>query len=90
MLYTLMYFPMWGGMCYKPKPGVTEEDYYLAEFTAEERASGLHANSLKFAFESRSQRGWRKESELNAKEAGAKEAGVGAYPSTALPTPSGR
>jgi len=77
LLYVLMYFPMWGGMFCAAKSGVTEEDYYLAEYSAEERATGLHANSLKFAFESRSQRGWRKESELNAKEAGAKEAGVG-------------
>jgi hypothetical protein len=37
-LYMLMYFPMWGGMFAKAKEGVTEEDYYLAEWTPEERA----------------------------------------------------
>jgi hypothetical protein len=29
-----------------------------AEYTAEERAQGLHNNSLKFAMESKSERGW--------------------------------
>jgi len=56
-LYLLMYFPMWGGMFVGAKEGVTEEDYYLAEFTPAERAAGLHSASLKFAYESKSQRG---------------------------------
>jgi MFS transporter, NNP family, nitrate/nitrite transporter len=34
-----------------------EEDYYLQEWTAEEVAQGLHGGSMKFAMESRSQRG---------------------------------
>jgi len=67
-LYMLMYFPMWGGMFAKAKEGVTEEDYYLAEWTPEERSEGLHSASLKFAYESRSQRGWAKQAELNAAE----------------------
>lgn len=54
----LVYFPMWGGMLFPAKPGVTEEDYYLSEYSAEERANGMHSRSLKFAFESRSERGW--------------------------------
>lgn len=37
-LYMLMYFPQWGGMFLKAKEGVTEEDYYLAEWTPEERS----------------------------------------------------
>lgn len=37
-LYMLMYFPMWGGMFTKAKEGVCEEDYYLSEWTPEERA----------------------------------------------------
>jgi MFS transporter, NNP family, nitrate/nitrite transporter len=57
-LYTLVYFPMWGGMFCGAKPGVTEEDYYLSEYTQEEIAAGLHTNSIKFAFESQSERGW--------------------------------
>jgi len=56
-LYTTVYFPQWGGMFCAAKPGVTEEDYYLAEFTPAERAAGLHSASLKFAYESKSQRG---------------------------------
>jgi len=54
-----LYFPMWGGMVCGPKPGVTEEDYYLAEYTKEEIALGLANASVKFAAESRSQRGMK-------------------------------
>jgi len=64
-LYMFVYFPMWGGMFGKAKEGVSEEDYYLAEYTAEERAAGLHTDSLKFAYESRSQRGWKKAADYN-------------------------
>jgi NNP family nitrate/nitrite transporter-like MFS transporter len=60
-LLFLVYFPMWGGMLFPAKPGVSEEDYYMAEYTAEEKAQGLHSASLKFAFESKSERGWAKE-----------------------------
>lgn len=68
-LYMLVYFPMWGGMFFGPRKGVSEEDYYLSEYTAEERAQGLHSASLKFAYESRSQRGRR--NPLNDADAGA-------------------
>jgi len=57
---------MWGGMFAKAKDGVSEEDYYLTEYTPEERAQGLHTDSLKFAYESRSQRGWKKGAEASA------------------------
>lgn len=57
LLYHLMYFPMWGGTFVGPKQGVTEEDYYLAEYSPEERSAGLASASIKFAYESRSQRG---------------------------------
>lgn len=67
-LYMLMYFPMWGGMFCAPKPNVTEEDYYSAEYSAEERAQGLANASLKFAHESRSNRGWKREQEAIAAE----------------------
>jgi MFS transporter, NNP family, nitrate/nitrite transporter len=51
-----IYFPMWGGMLAGPREGVVEEDYYLAEFTEEERAAGLADAAMKFAQESKSQR----------------------------------
>eukprot|EP01024_Parvocaulis_polyphysoides_P070983 TRINITY_DN87_c0_g1_i8.p1 TRINITY_DN87_c0_g1~~TRINITY_DN87_c0_g1_i8.p1 ORF type:complete len:497 (-),score=97.17 TRINITY_DN87_c0_g1_i8:316-1806(-) len=57
LLVMPIYFPMWGGMFCAPKPGVTEEDYYLADYTEEERASGLADRTIKFAQESKSQRG---------------------------------
>jgi NNP family nitrate/nitrite transporter-like MFS transporter len=56
-LYLVMYFPMWGGFFAGPKPGVTEEDYYLSEYTQEEIGQGMATASIKFAYESRSQRG---------------------------------
>ncbi|GBF96772.1 nitrate transporter [Raphidocelis subcapitata] len=56
-LYLTMYFPQWGGLFAGPKAGVTEEDYYLAEYTPEEISEGLASASIKFAYESRSQRG---------------------------------
>ncbi|KAF6264928.1 major facilitator superfamily domain-containing protein [Scenedesmus sp. NREL 46B-D3] len=76
-LYALVYFPMWGGMLSGPKEGLSEEAYYLAEFTPEEIAQGLHTASLRFAFESRSQRS----------STGRKDASVraGAAHSTATP-----
>ena len=44
-----IYFPMWGSMFFGPKQGVTEEDYYLGEYTEAERAAGLADAALKFA-----------------------------------------
>jgi len=41
------------------RAGFTEEDYYLGEYTAEERATGLADAALRFANESKSQRGTR-------------------------------
>jgi NNP family nitrate/nitrite transporter-like MFS transporter len=38
LLYLTMYFPQWGGCFAAAKEGVSEEDYYLAEWTQEERA----------------------------------------------------
>ncbi|MEW5298466.1 MAG: hypothetical protein WDW36_001587 [Sanguina aurantia] len=58
LLFTIN-FPMWGGMFTGPKAGVTEEDYYLREWSAEEVSAGLHNPSMKFAMESKSQRGFK-------------------------------
>ena len=52
-----IWFPMWGGMFCAAKADVTEEDYYLGEYTPEEIAAGLASASVKFAAESKSQRG---------------------------------
>lgn len=57
LLVIPIYFPMWGGMVCGPKAGVTEEDYYLGEYTQEEISQGLANASVKFAAESKSQRG---------------------------------
>eukprot|EP01025_Chloroclados_australasicus_P057104 TRINITY_DN7106_c1_g4_i1.p2 TRINITY_DN7106_c1_g4~~TRINITY_DN7106_c1_g4_i1.p2 ORF type:complete len:339 (-),score=23.95 TRINITY_DN7106_c1_g4_i1:586-1602(-) len=51
-----IYFPMWGGMCLRRRQGVTEEDYYLREFTMQEKQQGLQEMTLKFACEARTQR----------------------------------
>ncbi|KAG2600125.1 high-affinity nitrate transporter 2.3-like [Panicum virgatum] len=45
----LIYFPQWGGMLAGPRPGVTAEDYYNREWTAEERDKGYNAGSVRFA-----------------------------------------
>jgi hypothetical protein len=44
-----IYFPMWGGMLAGPMKHVTEEDYYLADYSREEITQGLHQPSSKFA-----------------------------------------
>ncbi|KXZ49988.1 hypothetical protein GPECTOR_18g144 [Gonium pectorale] len=55
----LVQFPMWGSMLTGPVEGAQEEDYYMREWSAEEVAEGLHHGSMRFAVESRSQRGAR-------------------------------
>lgn len=52
-----IYFPMWGSMMSGPRIDATEEDYYLSEYKKEEISAGLAAPSIKFAHESKSQRG---------------------------------
>ncbi|KAK9108137.1 hypothetical protein Syun_024148 [Stephania yunnanensis] len=54
----LIYFPQWGGMfCGPSKETTKEEDYYLSEWNSKERENGLHLSSLKFAENSRGERG---------------------------------
>ncbi|XP_002993278.2 high-affinity nitrate transporter 2.1 isoform X2 [Selaginella moellendorffii] len=54
-----VYFPQWGGMLCRASsdPGATEEAYYLAEWSEEEKAKGMHLTALKFAENSHSERG---------------------------------
>ncbi|XP_054808795.1 high affinity nitrate transporter 2.5-like [Prosopis cineraria] len=54
----LIYFPQWGGMlCGPSSKQFSEEDYYLSEWSSKEQEKGSHHGSLKFADNSRSERG---------------------------------
>lgn len=57
LLIIAVYFPQWGGMFFPPSKSVSEEDYYVSEWTAQEQEQGLHLASLKFAVNARSERG---------------------------------
>ncbi|KAJ6374336.1 hypothetical protein OIU78_029949 [Salix suchowensis] len=61
----LIYFPQWGGMFCGPSSSkiATEEDYYMSEWNSEEKEKGLHLASLKFADNSRRERGRKEDSE---------------------------
>jgi len=53
-------FPMWGGIFNGPRAGATEEEYYFADWSEQERAEGQHLSVMKFANESKSQRGMKR------------------------------
>ncbi|KAL2631768.1 hypothetical protein R1flu_016454 [Riccia fluitans] len=53
----IVWFPQWGGMLFPAAKNATEEQYYSSEWNSEEQTNGLHLTSLKFAENSRSERG---------------------------------
>ncbi|KAJ4974836.1 hypothetical protein NE237_008010 [Protea cynaroides] len=57
----LIYFPQWGGMLSGPTTrGITtEEEYYSSEWNAKEKEQDFHLASMKFADNSRRERGPR-------------------------------
>ncbi len=55
----MIHFPMWGGMLRGPVEGAEEAGYYISEYTVEEVAAGMATASMRFAVESKSQRGRR-------------------------------
>lgn len=54
---TLVHFPQWGSMFLPPSKNVSEEEYYAREYSEEEKEQGLHQASMKFAENSRTERG---------------------------------
>jgi NNP family nitrate/nitrite transporter-like MFS transporter len=61
----LIYFPQWGGMLCGPSSSVgnnPEEEYYMSEWNSTEKEKGYHKASLKFADNSRTERGKKVES----------------------------
>lgn len=69
----LIYFPQWGGMfCEPSSKGTTEEDYYLSEWSSEEKLKGFHQASMKFADNSRNERGKKMRAASFSPEVGTK------------------
>ncbi|CAN0893149.1 High affinity nitrate transporter 2.5 [Linum grandiflorum] len=54
-----IYFPQWGAMFCRPAEDSTEEDYYMGEWSSQEKQRGMHCASVKFAGNCRRERGRR-------------------------------
>ncbi len=65
-LLFLMYWPQWGGMVLPAKADATEEEYFTRDFTKAEKEQGLHTAVLRYANESRSQRGFKGLAKFNS------------------------
>ncbi|KAH7435771.1 hypothetical protein KP509_06G079400 [Ceratopteris richardii] len=52
-----VYFPQWGGILCPAAMGATEEAYYGGDWSTKEREKGMHEASMKFAQNSRGERG---------------------------------
>ncbi|KAI5071709.1 hypothetical protein GOP47_0013960 [Adiantum capillus-veneris] len=65
-----LYFPQWGGMFFGPSKSsdATEESYYGREWSAEEESLGMHHASMKFAQNSKGERGRRRSSPADGAE----------------------
>eukprot|EP00271_Cylindrocystis_brebissonii_P021429 TRINITY_DN7609_c0_g1_i1.p1 TRINITY_DN7609_c0_g1~~TRINITY_DN7609_c0_g1_i1.p1 ORF type:complete len:599 (-),score=101.11 TRINITY_DN7609_c0_g1_i1:773-2389(-) len=59
LLAFALYFPQWGGMVLPASKSehATEENYYGDEYNGVEKDDNMHANSMKFAANARSERG---------------------------------
>lgn len=57
LVVVTIHFPQWGSMLFPPNEHVTEQDYYLAEYSEEEKVSGVANAAIKFAEESKGERG---------------------------------
>ncbi|MCO5611669.1 hypothetical protein L7F22_065924 [Adiantum nelumboides] len=59
IVVVILYFPQWGGMFCGPsnKEDATEESYYGREWSPQEESMGMHHASLKFAHNSKGERG---------------------------------
>lgn len=59
LLVKLLYFPQWGSMYFPPSkaPSATEEAYYASEYNTKEQDENMHSASMKFAENSKGERG---------------------------------
>lgn len=57
LLVVFIHFPMWGSMFFPGREDVSESDYYMKDYTAEEREAGKADHVLRFAENAKMERG---------------------------------